>query len=210
MERLPRTYTAFVGPVRIAAGDLRHVALSAKAALDTDPWVRLVIIDNETSEVVEIDFRGTPEDVLARLNARDQIDANPPAEVNAGDIRPRPGRPKLGVVAREVTLLPRHWDWLAAQPGGASITLRKLVEQARREGQGKDRLRRAQEAAYRFLSTMAGNLPDFEEATRALFAGDRTAFAQRVQSWPTDVREYAITVAGAVFDQSQPPLSKTT
>jgi uncharacterized protein len=104
------------------------------------------------------------------------------------------------VVAREVTLLPRHWDWLAGQPGGASVTLRKLVEQARKDNEGKDRLRRAREAAYRFLSAMAGNLPGFEEAARALFAGDRDRFAAIVAPWPQDVREHAVKLAARGFD----------
>lgn len=202
MADLAKTYTAFVGPRRIASGDLPEVALSAKQALDADPWAPLLILDNESSEVVEIDFRGAPEEVLARLQAPDRGDTKLTPEPAAADIKQRPGRPKLGVVAREVTLLPRHWDWLAAQPGGASVALRKLVEQARRDGQGRDHLRRAQEAAYRFLSTMAGNLPGFEEATRALFAGDRPGFEQRVQAWPVDIRDHAIGLAAVAFESA--------
>ena len=86
------------------------------------------------------------------------------------------GRPKLGVVAREVTLLPRHWDWLNSQSGGASVALRKLVEAARLAGDDKDRTRHAQEAAYRFMTALAGNLPGYEEATRALYAADPARF----------------------------------
>lgn len=115
----------------------------------------------------------------------------------SGNRRRRPrrgrGRPKLGVVAREVTLLPRHWEWLAAQPGGASVALRKLVEEARRSQSG--RARQAQERAYHFMNAMAGDLPGFEEATRALFAGDREGFAERIAGWPTDVREHAAWLA---------------
>ncbi len=110
-----------------------------------------------------------------------------------------PGRPRLGVVAREVTLLPRHWDWLSSQPGGASVALRKLVEQARRRNEGKDRLRRSQEAAYRFMSALAGNLPGFEEATRAFFAGDQERFDDQTESWPVDVRDHARRLASAVL-----------
>ena len=85
--------------------------------------------------------------------------------------------PKLGVVAREVTLLPRHWQWLGSQPGGASVAIRKLVEAARRANQEVDQRRQTQEAAYHFMSAMAGNLPNFEEASRALFANDRGRFS---------------------------------
>jgi hypothetical protein len=112
----------------------------------------------------------------------------------------KPGRPKLGVVPREVTLLPRHWDWLAGQPGGASVALRKLVEQARRTNQDKDRLRLAQEAAYRFMSTMAGNEPGFEEAARALFAANQVRFSEFVEPWPIDVRDHAKKLAARAFE----------
>ena len=107
------------------------------------------------------------------------------------------GRPKLGVVAREVTLLPRHWEWLNAQPGGASVALRKLVEQARRANGDADRQRTARDAAYHFMSAMAGNLPDFEEAARALFADDRRAFVALVAAWPADIRDHVIKLAYA-------------
>jgi hypothetical protein len=106
-----------------------------------------------------------------------------------------PGRPKLGVVAREVTLLPRHWEWLARQTGGASVALRKLVEEARRTGEVGHRVRQAQEAAYRFMSVMAGNRPNYEEAIRALFAGEASRFEKLIAEWPADVRRHAARLA---------------
>ena len=178
------TCTAFSGNKRIASGELPQVALVAKAALDRDKWAQVLIFDDVTSELIEVDYRSTP------------TVTPPAAEV---EVPRRPGRPKLGVVAREVTLLPRHWDWLASQPGGASVALRKLVEQARTAYQGRDRRRRAQESAYRFMSAMAGNAPDSEEAIRALFAGDRERFNQMVKAWPPDVRDHAKTLAVAAF-----------
>ena len=111
----------------------------------------------------------------------------------------QPGRPKLGVVAREVTLLPRHWDWLNAQPGGASVTLRKLVEEARRATAGEVRVREAREACYRFMSIMAGDAPGYEEALRALYADDRERFESFTEQWPEDVRHHARRLAGAGF-----------
>jgi hypothetical protein len=92
-------------------------------------------------------------------------------------------------------LLPRHWDWLATQPGGASVALRKLVEEARRTGGDRDRSRAARDAAYHFMSAMAGNLPGFEEASRALFADDRRRFAGLIAGWPDDVRDHAVKLA---------------
>ena len=151
-----------------------------------------------TSGPIDIDFRGSIEDVIARLP---DIAAAPAAvEEDAALPVPRgPGRPKLGVVAREVTLLPRHWDWLNSQPGGASVALRKLVEEARKVNAPKDRIRQAQEAAYRFISAMAGNEPGFEEATRALFAGKQDRFGELVERWPVDVRDHAKKLADAAW-----------
>jgi uncharacterized protein len=183
--------TAFNGCKRIAFGDLDQVAMQTKALLDDDPSAQVLIFDNVTSELVEIDLRGTPERVLQRI-AEKATYATPILEVVSAATESRgPGRPKLGVVAREVTLLPRHWEWLASQPGGASVALRRLVDQARRANQGRDFRRRAQESAYRFLSAMAGNEIGFEEAIRSLFAGRLKQFNAIVESWPKDVRDHA-------------------
>jgi hypothetical protein len=193
------SYTAFAGTRQIASGDLRHVihrAQNANVAYDQPP---VLIFNDITGGVVDVDLRPARED-LSHGSAGVES-CTPKVEPTLPDGGARgPGRPKLGVVAREVTLLPRHWDWLATQPGGASVALRKLVEHARRANQGRDRLRVAQEAAYRFLSTMAGNLPGFEEATRALFAGDGDRFAKLVEPWPGDVRDFAKRLAGRVFE----------
>jgi hypothetical protein len=184
MEPRNQTHcTAFEGVRRIASGAPAEVAAGAKAAYDRGSQV--LVFDDETGEQVEPDYRGTVEDVLARLT---------PPEAARG-----PGRPKLGVVAREVTLLPRHWDWLNGQPGGASVALRKLVEAAAR-GE-PDRLRRGREVSYRFISAMAGDLPAFEEATRALFAGDGDRFRELIQDWPEDIRDHAQQLAGPTFRQ---------
>jgi hypothetical protein len=119
---------------------------------------------------------------------------NAGAAENSASARPRGrGRPRLGVVAREVTLLPRHWEWLNAQPGGASVALRKLVEAGMRDRGAQERAMR--EAAYRFMSALAGDMPGFEEATRALFAGDAPGMAERMAPWPADIREHALRLA---------------
>ena len=188
-------YIAFEGERRIASGDLQAVARVAKQTLDQHKDASVLIFDGSTSEPLELDFRGGLEDVLARLPTPNQTAPNEPEPPpNRG-----PGRPKLGVVAREVTLLPRHWEWLAQQAGGASVAIRKLVEEARRGGDDKDRTRRAQEAAYRFMSAMAGNKPHFEEATRALFAPDPVRFKALIAGWPADVRDHAAKLAERAF-----------
>lgn len=192
--------TAFAGTQRLAGGPVRDVARAVKTHLDAHPESQVLVFDNTSAHPVEFDLRGTVEDVVARI---DQA-APSAAEPVESESRPRgPGRPKLGVIAREVTLLPRHWDWLAAQPGGASVTLRKLVEDARRAAEGADRRRVAQEAAYRFMSAMAGNAAGFEEATRALFAADAAAFESLTHSWPADVRDFARELASRAFNPQQ-------
>lgn len=175
--------TAFHGTTRIASGNVLDVALIAKSTLDATPTATLLIFDDTSSHPIELDLRGTAEDVLQRLA---------PAPPSPAPV----GRPKLGVVAREVTLLPRHWEWLAQQPGGASVALRKLVEEARKSHAGKDDQRQRQEVTYRFISAMAGNMPGFEEASRALFAGDLGRFAEETKPWPQDVRDHALKLAG--------------
>ena len=184
--QLTRPVTAFVGQHRFATGTLQDVAVAAQDTLNAKGVAALSIYDDATGALIDVDPRGPAEEVLSRLAER----------VTPGETRGR-GRPKLGVVAREVTLLPRHWDWLNTQPGGASVALRKLVDAARRTSGDSDRIRAAQEAAYRFMSSIAGDLPGFEEASRALFAYDRRRFGDLIAGWPPDIRDFAIKLAFA-------------
>ena len=189
------TCTAFAGVQRIAAGALRDVAQAVKTHVDRHADAAVLVFDDATSGVIELDLRGTIDDVLARLPAPSIPEtAEEPAAPRG------PGRPKLGVTAREATLLPRHWEWLASQPGGASVTLRKLVDVARRATEVRDRQRVATDVAYRFLSAMAGNAPAYEDALRALFAADAERFTACTEPWPTDVREHARGLARRAFD----------
>ncbi|TDE36018.1 DUF2239 family protein [Antarcticimicrobium sediminis] len=186
-----RPCTAFSGTSRIASGPLAEVALALKST--TSPQVQ--VFDDKTGAVIDLDLRGSAAEITARLSPAPAPgpapDPDPDAAQDPAPQKPRRGRPKLGVVAREVTLLPRHWDWLAAQPGGASAALRRLVEAARRQDGGATEARAAREACYRFLSAMAGDLPGFEEAARALFADDMATFTARLSTWPDDIRAYA-------------------
>lgn len=200
-----RACTAFADARRLAAGAVRDVARAVRLHLDAHPDASVLVFDNATACPVEFDLRGTVDDIAARFDETAGAHAHVDADALEPSARPRgPGRPKLGVTAREVTLLPRHWDWLAAQPGGASVTLRKLVEAASRAAQGPDRRREAQEAAYRFMSAMAGDAPGFEEAARALFAADAVRFATLTQPWPADVRDFARELARAAFGMTPP------
>ncbi|MBM4188580.1 MAG: DUF2239 family protein [Gemmatimonadetes bacterium] len=172
---------AFAGSRLLAHGPAPTVALAAKRA-DRARRGPLLVFDAVTSLPVELDLRGSDADVLARLEPA------PPKRL--------PGRPRLGVVAREVTLLPRHWDWLGDQPGGASVTLRKLVEQARAQSMESDRVRLAREAAHRFMMAMAGDRPGLEEALRALYAGDVDRVKALSARWPVGIHRHLLTLLG--------------
>jgi len=175
---------AFEGHALLARGALADVGQAVRGRLAAGSQARLAVYDERSGRPVDLDCSGG-----------DPAFVNEPAEAGASGIEldaqgPRgPGRPKLGVVSREVSLLPRHWEWLAAQRGGASASLRRLVDAARKEGVAGQRVKDAVEVAHRFLWDLAGDLPDFEEATRALFAHDFAALERRTASWPAGVRE---------------------
>lgn len=175
-----KTCLAFAGEKRIARGTAQEVALAAHAWLQTHQDQSFLFFDWDSGQQIEFDLRGSRDEVLARYAP------TPPA--STPEKRPGPGRPKLGVVCQEVCLLPRHWEWLSSQPQGASGTLRRLVDEARKASAGKDRARDAQNAAHKFMWSIAGNLPQFEEASRAFFARDYRAMRALMQPWPEDIR----------------------
>ena len=186
-------WIAFDRSERLASGNPADVAIAVKTRSDGDAAASILVFDMSSSEPIEIDVRGSQAELLARLPITPGESAGNEAEPSS----PRGvGRPKLGVMAREITLLPRHWEWLAKQPGGASVALRKLVEQALRTNAEGDRQRLARESAYRFINAIAGNAPAHEEAVRALFAGDLEKFADLMAGWPPDIRDHALLLAG--------------
>ncbi len=184
------SYTAFAGDKRVAFGDLAHVVLSVKRRQDKGAQ-SILIFNDESGTVMDFDFRGSNEDVLERLK--------PYLPQQSPSTPVGPGRPKLGVIAREVSLLPRHWEWLATQSGGASATLRRLVEEANKSSFGKNQVKQAQERTYRFMLAVAGDFPLYEEALRALYKKDQPRFRSQIASWPKDVREYIRALAAPVF-----------
>jgi len=194
--------TAFAGKRKVASGTLHSLAPALKDLVTADPHAQILIFDDQSGKQVDLNLHGSLADVLQRL-PRPQAEMEKTAQVAA----PRSvGRPKLGVVAREITLLPRHWEWLASQPGGASVALRKLVESAQRDNRAVDEQRGARDAAYHFISALAGDEAGYEEATRALFAGQRQQFEGQLHSWPVDVREHALLLA----QRSWPAVSQVT
>ena len=195
----PCLFSIFDGHRHLASGTLPTVALAGKHAAAQGGPGPILIFDNGTGRSIDVDTRGTDEQVRERLSrepgacapiAEQGHDGDPAAAEEGAAPRGR-GRPKLGVIAREVTLLPRHWEWLGSQPGGASVALRKLVEEARRNHAQRDGKRAAHERAYHFMSAMAGNLRGFEEAARALLADDASRFAALAADWPADIRCHA-------------------
>ncbi len=188
-------FTLFVGHTKIASGRLDQLALSAKRAIESASDGAVLIFDNQSGRNIDIDIRGTDKQVLARLQPSAPSAVSEPETSNqagTGNEQRGRGRPKLGVVPREVTLLPRHWEWLAMQQGGASVVLRKLVEQAKKAGSESAIIKQAQERTYHFMQAIAGDMPGFEEATRALFKNERQPFENLISSWPIDIKDHAM------------------
>jgi len=201
-DLLSKPCTAFDGHRLLLSGPLVEVALAVKTATENGSSNVILVFDDATGRVIDLDLRGTKADIVQRLSQ--------PPQTFVGRYRPRSsevsepekkdkiseprgrGRPKLGVVAREVTLLPRQWEWLATQPGGASAILRRLVDDARRNGGTRQQRRAAQDAAYQFMLAIAGDMPGYEEATRALFADDRPRLEQWIADWPQDIRSHVV------------------
>jgi len=173
-----RTYSAFVGEQLISSGTFDKMIETVKAAFDLDSGTLFLIFEDQTGRQVDFDLRGTLEQVRARVF---------PATPKAG-----PGRPKLGVTSREISLLPRHWEWLEQQPNGASAALRRLIDDARRQGPDEQKASQTREALVRIMSAMAGNQPGYESACRALYAGERAEFEELIRDWPADIRQYLL------------------
>ncbi len=233
---------AFSGSRRLALGTPKQVITNIKEYTTANPQHQILVLDADTSQLVEFDFRGSVDDILASRLAPGACSGDKTGEdrirdhesdchgtsatstapvasrgsrartagnrfngnsADTGD-RPRRGRPRLGVVSREVTLLPRHWEWLADQPGGASATLRRLVDRARRASTGIDEQRNARDSAYRFMTTLAGDAPGYEEAVRALFAGDLQRLCHYLANWPEDIASHAETLASRALAPCEP------
>ncbi|MDD2868780.1 DUF2239 family protein [Neomegalonema sp.] len=188
LSESPR-WTAFLDGKRLASGAPGCVVKAARKALDADPSPgpgaesRLSFFSDETGRPLDADLRGTPDEAAQRVEPQKST---------------KPGRPKLGVSPREVTLLPRHWDWLSVQPGGASAALRRLVEEARKDPRAE--AKRAQAAAGNFMTAALGDAPNYEEASRALYAKDQARFLALTEAWPEDLRDHARRLAAPGFE----------
>ncbi|WP_395328662.1 DUF2239 family protein [Novosphingobium sp. BL-8H] len=169
---MPQTCTAFLGTTRLARGTPAELIAALRGKEQG-----VLVFDDATGRPVDLDWRGVTK------------------MAEESEAPRRRGRPKLGVTAREVTLLPRQWDWLAQQPGGASQALRRLVDEARKADGGRTARRMAHERAYRVLSALGGDLPGFEEASRLLFADKPVEFAAAIAACPADWRDHVLELA---------------
>jgi hypothetical protein len=192
MSEILNRYTAFAGQRLLASGDPAVVAAEVRGAIHGGEDAAILVFDDETGRVVDLDLRA----------GAGTAPEPPRAAGSTPDAAPRRGRgrPALGVVAGEVTLLPRHWEWLKSQPGGASVAIRKLVDEARRATEAADTARRARDATYRFMAAIAGDQPWYEEALRALYSNRRDDFEERIRFWPADVRGHALRLAAPAWD----------
>ncbi len=196
LDTSPTTCTVFLGVKKMAQGSIEEVIPWLKQTYADEALTTFLLFDDATGKTFDVDFRGTIDEVLARFFEKSGI--SPSSEAIPLSTK-RVGRPKLGVVSGEVTLLPRHWEWLKRQPGGASVTLRKLVEEARRTDTQHNQVRVAQEATYHVMTTLAGDFPNYEEALRSLYAKDDVRFNQLLASFEPDVRDYIKALATPVF-----------
>ncbi len=188
--RADRSYTGFLGSRLVASGDILSVAIKIKKSLRLEVKLQVFIFDDLTGDQAEVDFRGDLDQMKTRLQT--QVDEQTIKKSG-------PGRPRLGVISKEITLLPEHWEWLAIQPGGASVTLRKLIEEAKKKNTQRDQIRQAQDRAYKVMMVLAGDRVGYEEALRALYQGNRQAFQSQIESWPSDIREYTLALAREAF-----------
>lgn len=188
------TYTAFEGNKQIFQGPLSDVVLKIKKRLGKEENSSILIFSNSSGKTIDFNFHGHERDVQRRLEV--YVTEEAPTE-NTG-----PGRPKLGVISREISLLPRHWEWLATQTGGTSATLRNLVEEAKKKSANGNQIKQAQERTYKFMSAIAGDFEGYEEALRALYKKDKKNFLAQIQSWPCDVKDHAIEMASPLFDKA--------
>lgn len=106
------SYTAFQGPSRLITGTCREALTHLKS--QAPGGADVLVCDDATGRTVDFNLRSDLQEV---------VDREAPEAARSG-----PGRPKLGVVAREVTF-PRHWDWPESQPNGVSAALRRLMDE---------------------------------------------------------------------------------
>ncbi len=189
-NEITNTYTAFLESKIFAKGSLKDLVLKIKKHLGKNENNSILIFSDSTGNTLDFNFKGSETEILKRL---EMFVSQKPDEYSG------PGRPKLGVISREVSLLPRHWEWLAAQSGGASVTIRRLIDESRKKSSTGESVKQVQEKTYKFLSVVAGDFEGYEEALRALYKRDREKFLKQMEKWPKDIQGYAMRLSETVF-----------
>lgn len=182
--------TAFNNTNKLANGPLIEVIMAMKTAIIENQNAKILCFLDENGAMIDFDLSGSNEQIIARLLTQFKAPSTS-EQIEIIETQSKAGRPKLGVIAKEVTLLPRHWEWLGAQNGGASATLRRLVEIAAKESIGIAARKNAQNATYRFLQNIAGDFENYEEVLRAIFADDFEKMRNLMKNWPQDIQNYA-------------------
>ena len=169
------TFSAYGPTSCIGQGELTDVALAAHRFLRTHPDQSALILQDSTCQIIDLDLSGD-EALLERKANHYPIRSQAPV--------PDSKDPITG----EITLLPRHWQWLAEQGGNASATLRRLIDEARRDPKQKadNECRRRQQLTYRFCQALCGDFQGYEDALRALYAADKDSFKTHISTWPAD------------------------
>lgn len=186
------SYTVFDKFQILSQGSLNEVAIAVKKRLRIQSDARILIFSDSTGRQVDLDFSGTEKDTLERLKIYIPKTASPHTGA---------GRPKLGVIPREISLLPHHWEWLLNQEGGASSAIRRLIDEKNKPALlAKDKIKQAQEVTYKFLSAIAGDLPHFEDVIRFLYRKDKKKFENLMSDWPKDIVKYSTALANQAFD----------
>lgn len=192
MNNLKTTFTAFDAHSLIAYGDLAEVVLKIKGSIGKASISTILIFSDITGKTIDFNFHGSKQEILKRLEVYTSVQD---AEPSSG-----PGRPKLGVVSREVSLLPRHWEWLATQRGGASATIRTLIEDTMKKASAGQSAKQIQDRVYQIMSVLAGDLSDYEEALRAMYKKDKKSFLGYIEGWPKDVQNYLVKSSKEIFE----------
>ncbi|MBN21814.1 MAG: hypothetical protein CL678_11090 [Bdellovibrionaceae bacterium] len=185
-------YSAFDDKTLLVQGELDDVVIHIKKHLGKSENSSILIFSDSTGATIDFNFQGTKQDVLKRL---DMFRSPKQKSIPSG-----PGRPRLGVISREISLLPRHWEWLATQSGGASATLRRLVEEAQKKSSQQVSTKQIQERVYKVMSVLAGDLQGYEEALRALYKKDRKTFFSQIEIWPKDIKKYLKKIGKPIFE----------
>lgn len=191
------SYTAFENDQILTQGPLDQVVLKIKRKLGNAAHSSILIFSDQSGKIMDFNFSGSEAEVIKRLDIYVSSSSPASSEIQG------PGRPKLGVISREVSLLPRHWEWLAQQSSSVSAILRKMIEEAMKKSSTANETKQSQERTYQFMSVMAGNLSQYEEALRALYQKNQKLFFSLIDKWPTDIKKHVTSLAKDAFDKNQ-------